>query len=275
MPATRPCHRLAALALLASMPMALSGCVAAAIPPIIAGAAIGKRALPEREAGPRARSAATTPVRESGGVPVAPSANDIPPVEAAPRAEEPVAERSASGPIDAESFAREVALKLAARRGGQVEASAVIDRSAAGGFAPCGDKPAAVVIDLDDGQGVPRVPASASFVRAIDALRGMEAKPLFFTASRDSRRTDALLTDLQVSGLGSGSRWDELWIPGGYAGRTRADLFATAARHHCVMAIAGDRVADFAPGGDERALPSNRDAQMGRRWFLLSELGAG
>ena len=198
MPATRPGHRLVALALLGSMPMALGGCVAAAIPPIIAGAAIGKRALPEREAGPRAQPAATTavresaPVRESGGVPVAPSANDIPPVDAAPRAEEPVAERSASAPIDAESFAREVALKLAARRGGRVEASAVIDRSAAGGFAPCGDKPAAVIIDLDDGQGVPRVPASASFVRAIDALRGMEAKPLFFSASRDSRRTDAL-----------------------------------------------------------------------------------
>lgn len=286
--------RLGAVALTSAL---LSGCVAAAIPPIIAGAVVGRRAI-EGSGGGEASAApvspgevSTAPVRTEG----APArsgevANDIPPISAAPAAEAPnIAVSGSNATLDAADFAGRIALRLAGRgvrtaatatplptdrATGPGQASAILKPGAGLGWTDCADKPAAVIFDLDDASGRARVPSTQAFAQMIEALRALEATPLFFTRTQDAARIDALLTDLQVSGVGSGTRWAELWSPGGYAGRTRADLFATASRFHCVVAIAGDRLDDFAPSGRASALPAGAEAALGQRWFLMRELGA-
>jgi hypothetical protein len=140
---------------------------------------------------------------------------------------------------------------------------------------PCGDQPAAVVIDLDPGTQVfdPNDAPNPAPGLA-EALARMRAAGLtvFWKSSLPVARADAVYTVLRAVGLDP-DRTDRLLLARSADDRKEPRLI-DAARDWCFVAAAGDRRGDFLEALDYLRNPADPIASaveplLGKGWFLM------
>ena len=160
-------------------------------------------------------------------------------------------------------------------------------------FVPCGDKPFAAVLDVDetallnlgyeamvaDGRdsrevfqrwqtsGSSAVAPVPGALYAAEALRGLGVK-LIFNSNRDAGTGESTIAQLAAAGFGPTVRGDTLYLRGDADGASGKDgRRAAIAEEYCVIAMAGDQLGDFADLFNERglAVPARR-ALAGRGW---------
>lgn len=283
---------LPALALALTGPVLLGGC-AAALVPVVAGGVMARKQLDgdDDKSGDRRGEAtvgaelapppperipvfATEPGMKSGPATNAallvPAASPPPPTSPGPPA--PV-------PLDGDpyaAFARHAAEKgLAARTGTRL--SALVDQESLTGsprLLECAAQPPAVLIDLDPGTGpfdLDNPPLAApGLAERLAALRASGITVLW-SASLPVTEAERLYTILQASGLDP-QRTDRLLLlkPGQDRKQQRRE---SAAQDWCIVAMAGDRRADFDEAFDYLRDPQGPVAQaleshFGAGWFL-------
>jgi 5'-nucleotidase (lipoprotein e(P4) family) len=172
-------------------------------------------------------------------------------------------------------------------------------------FVPCGDKPFAVVFDVDEtlllnlgfeyfdattGKGydaaawdrwektgadsVVAVPGAAY---ALDALRGLDVT-VVFNSNRSAANAQATADAIRSGHLGPAVHGETLFLKGDDAsGSAKDGRRATIAAKYCVIAMGGDQLGDFSDlFNSEASMPRRRElareaaSQMwGRGWFML------
>lgn len=259
-----------AFAILAAVPL-LSGCVAAAIPVVAAGAMAGKR-IAKKE-----NTEVVAPAPEVAAVPVVVAAPPAPVAEPAAVAIAPppsVAEMSMGEGLP--PFVAYALAKVKAREeGGAVASVALVDKVDidAARFLPCDGLPLAVMLDLDaatapEGDAA-KLGGTSGLAEGLAALRKREVHVLWVAADPRDREA-ALRSKLIASGLDPAGA-DELVLvrgPGDRKQLARLD----AARGHCVIAIAGDQRADIDELFDYLRSPDRAfalDKMWGAGWFLM------
>ena len=174
-------------------------------------------------------------------------------------------------------------------------------------FEPCGDKPLAVILDIDEttalnlgfeadaATGVPYDQARwtawektggadvAPVPGALDMAQAAKAEKvtLVFNSNRSYAAADATAAMLAGIGLGPVARFDTLWLQGdanSTGGGKDARRWAIA-KKYCVIAMAGDQLGDFSDlfnaagqGFDQRrASVGGRYTSVlwGHGWFML------
>jgi predicted secreted acid phosphatase len=175
-------------------------------------------------------------------------------------------------------------------------------------FVPCGRKPLAVLLDVDETalqnlgyeyalarrsrssdsklldrwQEAPRREAAAmpGAAAALGALRA-RGITVIFNSNRETKDGAATAATIAAAGLGVARPGSTLLLRGDVDGQGGKDgRRAFAAARYCVVAMAGDQLADFADGFNDRALTigQRRDlaasapfaALWGHGWHLLS-----
>jgi 5'-nucleotidase (lipoprotein e(P4) family) len=172
-------------------------------------------------------------------------------------------------------------------------------------FVPCGDKPLAVVFDVDEtltlnlgleareaagersdparldrwertgGAAVAVTPGAA---HALDELRELHITPLFIS-NRNAANADFTAAMLDKLGLGPAKHLDNLWLKGDVApGGGKDPRRWKVAERYCVIAMAGDQLGDFsdlfnAPmsvaARRQLAVHSSAGGLWGKGWFVL------
>jgi 5'-nucleotidase (lipoprotein e(P4) family) len=185
-------------------------------------------------------------------------------------------------------------------------AAATLDNPA---MRPCGDRPLAVVLDVDETaiqnlgfefddavhQGRPYdqerwnrwertgaglVSAMPGAAEALQSIRNHGVTVIFNTnrMAATAAQTEALLNE---AGLGPAVHGDTLWLQGDVAAGSGKDpRRAAIAARYCVIAMAGDQLGDFSDLFNARTLPvpDRRhyattppiSALWGQGWFILS-----
>ncbi len=158
------------------------------------------------------------------------------------------------------------------------------------GFASCGDKPLAVLFDLDEsretatdpdarwrrwrGDGTDALVAAPGAVEGVEAAR-REGVAALFVSARSPDSAAVVVATLSRLGFGTLEPGRTLFLRGGDA---PADATRQAvAASHCVIALVGDELSDFsalldAAGGDngQNAATQTMVAPLwGAGWFLL------
>ena len=174
-------------------------------------------------------------------------------------------------------------------------------------FVPCGNKPVAVVLDVDETAllnlgyeyddatnhrgsdstrfprweqtGVEKVAPVPGAVTALRALRDADIKVIFNSnrSAENARFTEAAING---AGIGPASHGDTLFLKGDAGGGSGKDpRRALIASRYCVVAMAGDQFGDFTDLLNAPALsvPERRRAASGGRiasmwgngWFVL------
>ena len=180
---------------------------------------------------------------------------------------------------------------------------------AAPAFAPCGDKPPAVILDADETavqnqgleyalaargvasdrallnrwQELPRTTGSPAMPGAAEALRNLRALgvTVIFNSNRDTPNAAATAASLNAAGVGPAEPLKTLFLRGDIDGKSGKDGRRWhVAKNYCVVAMAGDQMGDFtdllnAPGLaplERRRLATSGavGALWGNGWFLLS-----
>jgi hypothetical protein len=159
-----------------------------------------------------------------------------------------------------------------ARRSAMVDQDSITDKPE---LSDCGANPPAVLIDLDPGTASfdpadPPLPAPYLAERLAELRRG--GLTVLWTASVRVERAQEVWTVLRATGLDP-DRTDRLVLPRKAQERKQTRRLA-AARDWCIVAIAGDRRADFDELFDYLRDPDGPIAQalapaMGRGWFLV------
>lgn len=140
------------------------------------------------------------------------------------------------------------------------------------GGVTCGDKPRALVVDIDEGivrddrweaAIDSRIVAAPGAREAIEAAR---AAGLAVIYSSDRAAESAVYTEvaLDFAGLGPARVGETLWLRG--EGQTAAQRRAAIAERFCIVALVGDGPGDF--GADE-SWPDEAAALLGAGWFVL------
>ncbi len=273
-PTRRGARALPLLAVLAAT-ASLSGCVAAVVPVIAAAGALGKSAVDAR----------------GGSV----EANDVPAVASASKGEGSavpsgaVAERLALTALPAPTaadrtpgadspyvrLARYALAQRDERSAGGAVRSVVLAPGvslASPRFTPCGDRPLAVLIDLD-AEGAPlSVPldpsrSTAELAGALAELRRADIGVLWLS-DRPAGQSAAVREGLARAGYwGEG---DRLLLPVGPNDRKQERRWAVA-RDRCVVALAGDRRGDMDELYDYLKTPEAAhllDGLWNAGWFL-------
>lgn len=173
---------------------------------------------------------------------------------------------------------------------------------------PCGDKPLAVVLDVDETAlqnlgysydealggksydqerwnrwertGAAAVAAMPGAAAALGTIRA-EGVTVIFNSNRQA--ANAAQTEAAINGanLGPAAHGETLYLQGDVApGSAKDPRRAAIAAHYCVIAMAGDQLGDFSDLFNARALsvPDRRryattppfSALWGRGWFMLS-----
>jgi 5'-nucleotidase (lipoprotein e(P4) family) len=173
-------------------------------------------------------------------------------------------------------------------------------------FEQCGDKPLAIVLDIDETsilnlgfEGDQVLNGGAYDLKRWDAWeRSDQGKvvpvpgvldmidvarksgvTVIFNSNRSSANAQATADMLKQAGFGSVEHLKTLWLEGdaGTGGAKDARRWAISARY-CVVAMAGDQLGDFSdlfnadlPLSERRAAVNTRDFQIlwGRGWFIL------
>lgn len=199
--------------------------------------------------------------------------------------------------------------KTTARQIGQPIASAVLSPGAspaAPRYLPCGDKPLAVVLDIDEtsllnlgyedsvrereGYDAARWDAwertGASAVAAVPgaleakAVAGAVGVTFVFNSNRAAANAAQTVAALDGAGLGPAVHGDTLWLQGDAGGGSGKDARRAAiAKKYCVIALVGDQLGDFSDAfnvagttpASRRALASGKALKTvwGHGWFIL------
>lgn len=293
----------AAFALAMTMPVLGGGCVAAAIP-VVAGGMIAREKMSGRQGDAKNRRRAPRPE------PSPTRQLSTPQAEAAVRAFESAREpKVISGPLPTPSSGggaqaaqslqgfqalwQHLSAQADRRKRGEPVRSVVLAPDArldAPSFAACGDKPLAMLFDLDEngetatdpdarwrrwrGDGSDELVAVPGAVEGVEAARREGVAALFVSArSPDSAAT--VVGAMEKLGFGTLEPGRTLFLRGGDA---PADATRQAvAASHCVIALVGDELDDFsalldAAGGDDgqNAATQTMVAPLwGAGWFLL------
>lgn len=274
------------VAVLALVATQLGGCVAAALVPIAASGAVAKRTIDAQTAGRK-----VTPVVMVGTGSAIPEPADLPatPEPAVPESSslEPAFAASLAEPAllapdpAADGYAAMASFLMAAsekREPGVPRKSALLDQKSLVSLpkmADCTDQRGALVIDLDPGEKPfdltdPPSPAPglADYLRTI---RGTGTAVLWIATLPESAGKD-LATILKATGL------DPLGIDRtlllGRGATRKQQILARADADWCVLAIAGDRRADFDEVFDYLRNPDGPVAlaleqHIGAGWFLV------
>ena len=175
-----------------------------------------------------------------------------------------------------------------------------------GRYEPCGKKPLAVILDVDEtalqnlgyeyalavrGKSSDRElinrwqhnpqTAAAAMPGAVQALNRLRAAgiTIVFNSNRDNTDAAGTAATLATAGLGSAVPGQTLFLRGDVDGKSGKDgRRSFVASRYCVVAMAGDQLADFADGFNDkalkplvrRALAERYAAKWGNGWFLLS-----
>ena len=160
-------------------------------------------------------------------------------------------------------------------------------------FVPCGDKPFAAVLDVDEtallnlgyeaivaegrdsrdvfrrwqSSGSGAVAPVPGALYAVEALRALGVK-VIFNSNRDAETGASTMAQLTAAGFGPTARGDTLFLRGDADGQSGKDgRRAAIAETYCVIAMAGDQLGDFADLFNARdlAVPARR-ALAGRGW---------
>ncbi|HVR92036.1 MAG TPA: hypothetical protein VHG29_13225 [Novosphingobium sp.] len=292
-----------------AMVLALSGCVAAAIP-VLAGGLIARKETGEDKPATTPSHAPVKPIVEvldsdyslppTGEpaqvppgliavalVPPAPEPIPTPAAELMPTAQPAIVARSSiSAPSAATTssatpyaaFARFAIAHAPPLPAGKVRRSALVDQDSITSeprLADCGDGPPAVAIDLDKGGTPfdltdPPFPANG-LAEQLTAIRSAGVTVLWSA----SLRVDAaprLYTVLRASGLDP-DRTDRLLLLRGGEERKQERRFA-ASRDWCILAVAGDTRGDFDELYDYLRDPAGPlaaalEPTFGEGWFLV------
>ena len=264
----------------------------------LAGCATAPAAAPPP---PPASAAATTPAPAS-------------PAAAAPAPRVPAemqwmygSAESAAASVQAYHVFRDYVLARARSRPEQgvvLDAGSTLDSPR---FIPCGPKPLAVVLDVDetaiqnlgieyDDASHPGRPfdetrwrrweqtgaaAVAPMPGAVDALRAIRdaGVTVIFNTNRNAANAGYTETALNGAGLGPARHGETLYLQGDVAPGTGKDpRRAAIAEHYCVIAMAGDQLGDFSDLFRAPPVPDRRRAAAtgpiaalwGNGWFVLS-----
>lgn len=258
----------------------------AAIPPISAappppGMASLPAAAPTPVAAPPA--IAPLPALPAPGTPAAAAGPSTIEAElAAIRNRLPVYAPASAGPYD--EFIRFAVQQADRREDGRLTETVMLSGPPLNGvmqLLPCGFLPPAVIIDLDDGTGqglnlatvTEGEPAQAAsgLAAGLDQLRQRDIAVIWMT-SQPFDRFDAIATLLRTSGLDPAGR-DSIVLTRTVSERKQERRKDTAASH-CILAIAGDRKADFDELYDylrNPDLPIESDRMIGAGWFLAPQ----
>jgi len=172
-------------------------------------------------------------------------------------------------------------------------------------FVPCGDKPLAVLFDVDEtlilnlgleareaaGEkttgarlerweraGASAVAAAPGALHALDELRQLGITPVFNSnrSSANAAFTEALLDQLK---MGPARHLDNLWLKGDVApGGGKDPRRWKVADKYCVVAMAGDQLGDFSDlfnqpmavaARRQLAVHSSAGGLWGKGWFIL------
>lgn len=286
------------LLVLAASATLLSGCVAAALPLAAAGA-MGKEAMDKGPADdlPAGSGRQTAVTDEQGRTWVVTSAKELPAPQGTPPppSETPaVGNAGASEPDAAMRYlygsGEAAALGVQAyqalggwlkdrgrdKTNGQPGISTVLARGATldrPTFVPCGDKPPAVVFDIDEtvllnlgfeshaartgapydearwqrweSTGASKVAAVPGALEAIATARGAGIT-VVFNSNRSAANAAATAMALQSAGLGPAVPGDTLWLKGDAGGGSGKDERRwRIAEKYCVVALVGDQLGDF------------------------------
>lgn len=140
------------------------------------------------------------------------------------------------------------------------------------GGVSCGDKPRALVVDIDEGivrddrweaAIDSRIVAAPGAREAIEAAR---AAGLAVIYSSDRAAESAVYTEvaLDFAGLGPARVGETLWLRG--EEQTAAQRRAAIAERFCIVAMVGDGPGDF---GTDESWPDEAAALLGTGWFVL------
>lgn len=148
-------------------------------------------------------------------------------------------------------------------------------------FLPCGFLPPAVLIDLDDGRGdglnlaaVDATSAVAATDGLADALAQLRLRDIaiIWLSAQPFDRLDAMAAALRSTGLDPDGR-DQIVLTRTVSER-KQERRSDAASSHCILAIAGDRKADFDEFYDYLRNPDTPmaiDRMIGAGWFLAPQ----
>lgn len=149
-------------------------------------------------------------------------------------------------------------------------------------FAQCGEKPLAIILDLDNNAFTEAENADL-WRGAIDPAAGVkdavnEARRLdvavFYMSSQPATSGIRIAAALNEAGLGPAEPGVSLWLKG-ERGLERKDLLRQViSRHYCVVAMAGDKKSDFADLYDFLRDPNTPavktlDPLFNAGWFML------
>ncbi|VVT03624.1 5'-nucleotidase, lipoprotein e(P4) family [Sphingomonas sp. EC-HK361] len=325
--------RTASIALLLGAASLTGGCVAAAIP-VAAGGVIAKNKIGKRDRdAPRKptreerRAAAALPALGGTAQPGQIYRGNLPPPSGVAAAPAPASARGpsvpagmqylyGSGEATAASLQAYLALndwmvaKATARRIGDKVDSVVLAPGAtlaSPRFLPCGDKPLAVVLDVDEtsllnlgyeaddsqrgtGYDAQRWDAwEKTGGNAVAAVPGvLEAKAVadsvgvtfVYNSNRAAANAGQTAATLTRAGLGPAAHGSTLWLQGDVGGGSGKDARRAAiADKYCVIAMVGDQLGDFsdlfnAPGEGpqaRRAFAASKALKTiwGHGWFVL------
>ncbi|HYZ49071.1 MAG TPA: HAD family acid phosphatase [Sphingomonas sp.] len=172
-------------------------------------------------------------------------------------------------------------------------------------WVPCGDKPFAVIFDVDEtllinlgfeeraARGEPYSPerwdawertgaaaveAMPGALHGVEKLRGMKVTVVFNT-NRSARNADATIAALKAAGLGDAVHGETLFLQGDDAMGSRKDGRRwTIAAKYCVLAMVGDQLGDFTDLYNAIPDPALRrtatihgpgGGKWGKGWFVL------
>lgn len=287
--------RLRAALFVASASLATGGCVAAAIP-VVAGGVVARDQLRGRGAAraakrpaPKAASPAAAP---EPGTPLEPG--EAVTLTRLTRLPAPAAtgEDAAMGLQAYQALWSYLSDAAGKRRRGETLRSVVLDSGAtlaAPRYATCGDKPLAVLIDLDEnpakaidkdarwrrwhGDARDALVAVPGAVEGVEAAR-REGIAVVFTTARTPDSAPEVVAALDRLGFGRLDPDRTLLLRGGDAADATRRKVAAA---HCVVALVGDALADFSdlfPATDDGQAPVAVTGSMitplwGNGWFLL------
>jgi 5'-nucleotidase (lipoprotein e(P4) family) len=173
-------------------------------------------------------------------------------------------------------------------------------------YVPCGDKPYAVVFDVDETlvlnigfeyfdartgrgfddaswdqwekTGMGKVAPVPGAQHAVDLLRRLGIAVIFNT-NRSAANANATAAAIRNAGLGDAVHGETLFLKGDDAGGSKKDgRRAMIAERYCVIAMAGDQLGDFSDRfGEIASVPARRQAALtgevgkmwGNGWFML------
>lgn len=291
---------------LATAALVLQGCAAAAIP-VVAGGVMGRSHLKDRQTRQRLKA-------EAAMARALPAPRRQPAVDTVPPGMQYLYASGEAAALDLQAYmglANYLVGISTDRRIGHDVGSVVLAPGATleqPKFMPCGSRPLAIVLDIDEtavlnlgyegdaarrGEtfdadrwsdwertGAGHVAVVPGLMEAIRVAR-LAKIAVVFNSNRRAENADATAAMLDGVGLGPAIHGDTLWLQGDPAGPTGdkdGRRWAIAAKY-CVVAMAGDQLGDFtdlfnAPGASpavRRTAVNGLETTLmwGRGWFML------